>query len=271
LRDATATVPSVPLIAASVMSKKLAVHTDLILLDVKAGSGAFMKSPEDAEVLARACLTLARGWGRAADVAVTDMSQPLGDVVGNALDVIEAVDLLRGTFRGRLRDLAVLFAAKGLEATEGIAHDEAVTRAEHALDGGEALERFRRMVEAQGGDPHVVDDPHAILPAAPVVLPIEADRDGTLAGMDAEAVGTASVALGAGRIRKGDPIDPAVGLVVRSKIGDRLVAGQPIGEVHARSADDAAEATRRVLAAFTVTKGDVSPPPLVHRWIEDAS
>jgi pyrimidine-nucleoside phosphorylase len=271
LRDATATVPSVPLIAASVMSKKLAVHTDLILLDVKAGSGAFMKTPEDAEVLARACLALARGWGRAADVAVTDMSQPLGDAVGNALDVIEAVELLRGTFRGRLRDLAVLFAAKGLEATEGLAHDEAVARAEHALDAGDALERFRRMVEAQGGDPRVVDDPRSVLPAAPVVLPIEADRDGTLAGVDAEAIGTASVALGAGRLRKGDPIDPAVGLVVRCKIGDRLEAGQPVGEVHARSADDAAEAARRVLSAFTLVDGDVSPLPLIHRWIESQS
>ncbi len=123
LRDATATVPSVPLIAASVMSKKLAVQTDLILLDVKAGSGAFMKTPEEAEVLARACLSLARGWGRPADVAVTDMSQPLGDAVGNALDIAEAVELLRGTFRGRLRDLAVIFAARALEATEHVPHE----------------------------------------------------------------------------------------------------------------------------------------------------
>jgi thymidine phosphorylase len=117
----------------------------------------------------------------------------------------------------------------------------------------------------------VVDDPKAILPAAPVVLPIEADRDGTLAGMDAEAIGAASVALGAGRLRKGDPIDPAVGLVVRCKIGDRLVPGQPLGEVHARSDDDAAEATRQILGAFTLSDGDVDPPPLVHRWIEGAS
>ena len=269
LRDATATVPSVPLIAASVMSKKLAVKTDLILLDVKAGSGAFMKTPEEAEVLARACLTLARGWGRPADVAVTDMSQPLGDAVGNALDIVEAVGLLRGTFRGRLRELAVVFAARALEATEHVAHDEALARAERALDGGEALERFRRMVEAQGGDPRVVDDPEAVLPKAPVVLPIEADRDGTLAAVDAEAIGSASVALGAGRIRKGDPIDPAVGIVVRCKIGDRLAAGEPIGDVHARSTEDAAEASRRVLAAFTLSEDDVQPPPLLYRWVDD--
>ncbi len=269
LRDATATVPSVPLIAASVMSKKLAVQTDRILLDVKAGSGAFMKTPEEAEVLARACLSLARGWGRPADVAVTDMSQPLGDAVGNALDIVEAVELLRGTFRGRLRDLAVIFAARALEATEHVPHDEAVARAEHTLDGGEALERFRLMVEAQGGDPHVVDDPQAVLPRAPVVLAIRAGTDGTLAAVDAEAIGSASVALGAGRIRKGDPIDPAVGLVVRIKIGDEVGSGDPIGEVHARSEDEAAEAARRVLAALTLTAGDVQPPPLIHGWIDD--
>ncbi len=269
LRDATATVPSVPLIAASVMSKKLAVKTDLILLDVKAGSGAFMKTPEEAEGLARACLALARGWGRPADVAVTDMSQPLGDAVGNALDVIEAVGLLRGTFRGRLRDLAVAFAARALETTEHFGREEALARAEGALDGGEALERFRRMVEAQGGDPHVVDDPEVVLPKAPVVLPIVADRDGTLAAVDAEAIGSASVALGAGRIRKGDPIDPAVGLVVHCKIGDRLDAGERVGDVHARSTEDAAEAARRVLAAFTMTDDDVLPPPLVYGWIDD--
>jgi pyrimidine-nucleoside phosphorylase len=271
LRDATATVPSVPLIAASVMSKKLAVKTDLILLDVKAGSGAFMKTPEEAEVLARACLRLARGWGRAAEVAVTDMSQPLGDAIGNAIDIVEAVGLLRGTSRGRLRELAVIFAARALKVTDHVAHDEALARAERALDGGEALERFRRMVEAQGGDPRVVDDPEGVLPKAPVVLPIEADRDGTLAAVDAEAIGSASVALGAGRIRKGDPIDPAVGLVVRCKIGDRLTAGMPVGMVHARSPHDAAEATRRVLAAFSLTDDDVAPPPLVHRWIDDGS
>jgi pyrimidine-nucleoside phosphorylase len=214
-------------------------------------------------------LKLAGGWGRAADVAVTDMSQPLGDAVGNALDIIEAVKLLRGASRGRLRELAVIFAARALEATEHADHDEAIADAERALDGGEALERFRRMVEAQGGDPRVVDDPEAVLPRAPVVLPIKADRDGTLAAVDAEAIGSASVALGAGRVHKGDPIDPAVGLVVHSKIGDHLTVGETIGEVHARSVDDAAEATRRVRAAFTLADGDVAPPPLVHRWIDD--
>jgi len=267
LRDATATVPSIPLIAASVMSKKLAVETDLILLDVKSGSGAFMKTEADAATLADACLRLARGWGRRAGAAVTDMSQPLGDAVGNALDVAEAVALLRGEFVGRLRDLALWFGARGLEAEEGVAFDEAMARAEGAIASGEALDRFGLMVEAQGGDRRVVDDPRGVLPAAPVVIPLLADRGGTLAAVDAEAVGVVSGALGAGRIRKGDPIDPAVGLILRCKIGDRLTVGEPVGEIHARNDDAAREAARRVLGALSIVDRDVPAPPLVHRWL----
>ncbi|MEZ0234014.1 MAG: thymidine phosphorylase [Actinomycetota bacterium] len=268
LRDATATVPSIPLIAASVMSKKLAVETDLILLDVKAGAGAFMKSPEDAEALAEACLGLSRGWGRQARVAVTDMEQPLGDAVGNALDVVEAVEVLTGVHRGRLRELAVAFAARGLSVTSGRDLDAAAREAERALDDGSALERFRAMIEAQGGDPRVVDDPVGVLPRAPVVMSIEADRAGTLARMATEDIGLASGALGAGRMHKGDPIDPSVGIVVRCKIGDRLDVGEPIGEVHARDDDDAREAARRVLDALVMREGTVQPPPLVHTWLE---
>jgi pyrimidine-nucleoside phosphorylase len=267
LRDATATVPSVPLIAASVMSKKLAVGTDLILLDVKAGSGAFMKTPQEARTLAEACLTLAAGWGREARAAVTDMSQPLGDAVGNALDVAEAIAVLRGEQGGRLRELTLLFVARALEATGRGDHDDGLAQAAAALDDGTALERFRAMVEAQGGDPRVVDDPGKVLPQAPVQEAIVADRSGTLQAVDAEDVGLASVALGAGRLRKDEAVDPAVGIVVRPKIGDRLEAGQPVGEVHARDPGAAAAAARRVLDAMDVSEGAVSPPPLVHTWM----
>jgi pyrimidine-nucleoside phosphorylase len=266
LRDATATVSSVPLIAASVMSKKLAVHTDLILLDVKAGSGAFMKTPEDAEELAAACTALARGWGRPAGVAVTDMSQPLGTAVGNALDVAEAVRILRGEEEGRLADLAVEFAAAAQAELLETDRGEARERASRALMDGSAAESFRRMVEAQGGDPRVVDDPAGVLPRAPVVEPLEAPASGTLARVDAEAVGRAAVALGAGRVDKGDRVDPAVGIVVRPKVGDRLESGEPIGEIHARDPEAAAEAAARVHAALTVSDEDVEAPPLVYGW-----
>ena len=266
LRDATATVPSVPLIAASVMSKKLAVETDLILLDVKAGSGGFMKTPSDAEALARACLELARGWRRPAAAAVTDMSEPLGDAVGNALEVAEAVGVLRGDDQSRLRELAVSFAARALETLEGIERAAAVSAAESALDGGEALERFRRMVEAQGGDSRVVDEPWGVLPGAPVVMPLLIDRSGVLAAVEADEIGLASSALGAGRIRKGDPIDPSVGIVVRPKVGDRLETGDRIGEIHARDESAAAGAARRVLAALTLADSPVEPRALLYGW-----
>ena len=268
LRDATATVPSIPLIAASVMSKKLAVETDLIVLDVKAGSGAFMKSPEDAEALARTCLQLARGWERVASVAVTDMSQPLGDAVGNALDVAEAISVLRGEHEGRLRQLAVAFVARAVCLTLDRDLAEAAADAERALDDGSALERFRVMIQTQGGDPRVVDDPAGVLPAAPVVAPIEADRGGSVASMATEEIGLASGALGAGRARKGDRIDPAVGIVVRCKVGDALEPGVSIGEVHARDDGAARDAVRRVLGSIVLRDGKVDPLPLVHTWLE---
>jgi pyrimidine-nucleoside phosphorylase len=270
LRDATATVASVPLIAASVMSKKLAVGTDLILLDVKAGSGAFMKTVEDAMRLGRACSDLAAGWGRVARVAVTDMSQPLGEAVGNALDVAEAVELLSGGGQGRLRELTLLFAARGAEVLLGLDPGAARSEAEAAISSGRALQTFARMVEAQGGDPRVAEDPWAVLPRAPVVRPLESDRDGVLAAVEAEEIGRASVDLGAGRRRKGDPVDPATGIVFRGRIGDRLERGAPIGEVHARTEDAAGAAARRVLDALTVGDGPVEPPPLVHGWMDAA-
>jgi pyrimidine-nucleoside phosphorylase len=266
LRDATATVPSIPLIAASVMSKKLAVGSDLILLDVKAGSGAFMKTVDDAVALARACMDLAAGFGRRARAAVTDMSQPLGQAVGNALDVAEAVELLSGRSGGRLLELVLAFATEAVVRLEGSSAEEARSRAERALADGSALERFRRMVAAQGGDPRVVDDPWGVLPRAPVVLPIVAEASGTLASVEAEEIGRASVDLGAGRRRKGEPVDPAVGIVFRPKIGDRIDRGEPVGEVHARDEDAARSAARRVLGALRLVDGPVEPPPLVHGW-----
>ena len=266
LRDACATVPSVPLIAASVMSKKLAVGTDLILLDVKAGSGAFMKTVEEASELAGACAELALGWGRRALVAVTDMSQPLGEAVGNALDVIEAVEILRGERAGRLAELTLEFAAAAQRDLLDLSHAEARARAERALSSGDALEVFQRMVEAQGGDPAVVEAPEKVLPAAPVVVPIPAPEGGHLAAIEAEELGQAAVGLGAGRVRKGDAIDPSTGIVFRAKVGDRLERGEPVGEVHARSEDDARVASDRVLAALRVSDKEVDAPPLVYGW-----
>ena len=216
------------------MSKKLAIGTDLILLDVKAGSGAFMKTPEDAAELAEACTALAADWGRPTRAAVTDMSQPLGEAIGNALDIVEAVRLLRGELHGRLRDAAVMFAGEAVSRLSDVPMGEGRARAAAALDSGEALEAFRRMIEAQGGDPRVVDDPEGVLPAAPVRRPIAAERAGTLAAVDAEALGRASGELGAGRKKKGDPIDPAVGIVFLAE-GGRPSRGRTGARAGARS------------------------------------
>jgi pyrimidine-nucleoside phosphorylase len=266
LRDATATVPSIPLIAASVMSKKLAVGTDLVLLDVKAGSGAFMKTPKDAKALAKTCTALAADWGRPTRAAVTDMSQPLGDAIGNALDIEEAISVLRGDMKGPLRDASVMFAGEALSRLTGVGMGEGRGRAAQALDSGEALETFRAMIAAQAGDPRVVDDPGGVLPQAPVVHTVTAPSSGFLASVDAEALGRASGDLGAGRKRKGDPIDPAVGIVFLPKVGDAIEAGQELGRIHARTERDARACADRVMAALTLSAEAVEPPPLVYGW-----
>jgi pyrimidine-nucleoside phosphorylase len=269
LRDATATVPSIPLIAASVMSKKLAVGTDLILLDVKAGSGAFMKTQEEACALARVCTAIAGDWGRPCRAAVTDMSQPLGEAVGNALDVAEAVGLLSGRYRGRLRDAVLTFAGEALSRLTGISLEAGGRSAAKALDSGRALDAFGRMVQAQGGDPRVVADPWTVLPKAPVTRPLASDRDGFLAAVDAEEIGRASGELGAGRRKKGDPIDPAVGVVFGPKVGDRLERGQEIGMVHAREEEAATRCGARVLSALSWSEEPVEAPRLVYGWYGD--
>lgn len=266
LRDATATVPSIPLIASSVMSKKLAVATDLVLLDVKCGSGAFMKTVEAARGLASVCADLAQQWGRDCRVAVTDMSQPLGTAVGSALDIVETIALLRGEDRGRLREAVVMFAAEAQIRLLGVSRDEARRRADGAIDGGDALEVLRRMIEAQGGDPRVVDDPLGVLPAAPVVSPVLSPLAGYLSGVEAETVGRASADLGAGRKRKGEPVDHAVGIVFRPKVGDRVEIGEEIGAVYARSVDAAAVAEAQLLGSLSWSDEPVEPSPLLVDW-----
>jgi pyrimidine-nucleoside phosphorylase len=266
LRDATATVSSIPLIAASVMSKKLVVESDLLLLDVKAGSGAFMKTPEEAGELAEACMALCAHWRRDARAAITDMSQPLGGAVGNALEVNEAVEVLRGERQGRLTDLVIEFAAVAQQALLHAGAEEARARAEGALASGEAADTFRRMVEAQDGDPRVVDQPASVLPRAPVALALVAPQSRYLASVDAEAIGRIAAGLGAGRGRKEDSVDPAVGVTLGVKIGDKVERGDEMGRVHARSGDAARAAASQVLATLTWTEMPVRPPPLVYRW-----
>jgi pyrimidine-nucleoside phosphorylase len=267
IRDATATVESIPLIAASVMSKKLAVGSDLMLLDVKAGSGAFMKTSDDAGRLADACSGIARAEGRALRAAVTDMSQPLGRAIGNALDVAEAVAVLSGEVGGRLRELTVAFAAAALVALSGLSENDATRRAARALDDGTALERFRDMVSAQGGDPRVADDPAAVLPTAPLRAPVVAADAGFVAAIDAEVLGRASRGLGAGRAHPRAAIDHAVGVTIERSIGDDVDRGEPLAVVHGRDDAGMRRAVDAVRSAFTLSPTPARPPQLVIGWV----
>ncbi|MCA9969578.1 MAG: thymidine phosphorylase, partial [Anaerolineales bacterium] len=251
LRDVTGTVASVPLIAASIMSKKLASGADAIVLDVKTGSGAFMPTVEAARALARVMVDIGKDAGRQTVALISDMNQPLGHAVGNALEVKEAIDTLHGRgpagFWAHCLDVAaqmILLAGKA----ETLAAARA--RATAVRDSGAAWEKFRQLVSAQGGDVRQVDDP-ARLPRAAHVAPLTAPRDGWLAAVDTAAIGWASVHLGGGRMAKQDPIDYAVGLLLPIKIGAAVRAGDDIGAVHANDPDRLAQAQTEILAALT--------------------
>jgi pyrimidine-nucleoside phosphorylase len=267
LRDVTATVGNTALIASSIMSKKLAGGAHAILLDVKVGSGAFMKTVSDARELAEVCVALGETSGRATRAVISDMSQPLADTVGNAIEVREAIEVLRGERQSRFVELCLALVGH-LASLSGVAPDAATgeARAREVLQSGAGLDRFRLLIEAQGGNPHVVDD-LSLLPAAPVVHEITAPRDAWLATVDAEAVGRASGALGAGRETLGAAIDPAVGLALDLKIGDRVDHGAVIGTILARSADTAAVAERAVLQALGWSPQPVDAPPLIHEVV----
>lgn len=254
LRDVTATVESVSLIAASIMSKKIAAGADAIVLDVKVGDGAFMKSLEDARELAEAMLELGRRAGRRVLCELTDMDQPLGQAVGNALEVREAVETLRREGPRDLTELAAASAAHLVVLCDDVDPAEARSRVETALDDGSALGAFDAWIRAQGGDPSL-----EALPRAPVVRKVEAPRDGAVARLGALAVGMAAVHLGAGRTVKDEPIDYAVGVVCRAKRGDRVGAGSVLAEIHARDDASAQAAVAEVEAAYELA--DSAPEP----------
>jgi pyrimidine-nucleoside phosphorylase len=257
LRDVTDTVESIPLIASSIMSKKLASGADAIVLDVKVGAGAFMKDLESARTLAEAMVRIGERAGRTTVAVLTQMDQPLGNAIGNALEVREAIQTLRGQGPQDLTELCLTLGAE-MVVLAGKAPDTAAARAllQDALESGKALEKFRQFIAAQGGDPRVVDD-LSLLPKAPVVKVLSADRAGVVLKIHAEAVGLVAMRLGAGRATKEDVIDPAVGLVLRRKVGESVVPGEPLVEIHARSEADANNA----MAALTrcIEIGDVDP------------
>src|SRR5437762_4890217 len=253
LRDSTATVESVPLIASSILSKKLAEGIDALVLDVKVGRGAFMKSLDQARELARTMIDLSRAMGRACTALLTAMDAPLGHAVGNAVEVVEAIDVLRGGGPADVRELTLRLGVEMLLAGE--AADDAVSarqRLETALTDGSALQRFTQVVEAQGGDASVIADPRR-LPAPARVREVRSPRSGIVASLDAEQVGLAAVDLGAGRARKEDRVDPAAGLVLRKRVGEEVRSGEVLAELHAATDArlDAGEARLREAVGFS--------------------
>ena len=253
LRDVTATVDIIPLIASSIMSKKIAGGADAIVLDVKVGDGAFMKSVEEARELAGTMVELGRLAGRRVVCELTDMDQPLGRAVGNALEIHEVLDTLEGSGPPDLVEL-VLGAAAHLLALSDLDVDQAEgrRRAEEALASGAARDRYDRWVRAQGGDPS-----REALPGAPVTAPVPAPAAGFVRAIATTAVGLAALHLGAGRIRKEDTVDHAVGVVCLAKRGDRVDAGQPLVEVHARDEASAARAVEELRRCYRI--GDEEP------------
>jgi pyrimidine-nucleoside phosphorylase len=263
LRDVTGTVESIALISASIMSKKIAEGIDALVLDVKTGSGAFMKTEADSRRLAESLVSIGNASGVKTEAIITAMDAPLGRAVGNALEVVECIDVLKGGGPQDLVDVSIELTARMLVLGKVAGdRDDAERQARGAIQSGAGLERFRRIIEVQGGDPKVVDD-SARLPHVADRRLVAAERAGFVARLDAELVGRASVALGAGRDRVEDPVDPAVGIRVIAKPGDAVRAGDPILELHYRDRGRLDTALRLTGQAITIDDQRPAPARLI--------
>lgn len=269
LRDVTGTVDAIPLIASSIMSKKIAAGAQAIVLDVKVGIGAFMTTITDARKLAGLMVSIGRLSGRRVVALLSDMNQPLGNAVGNSLEVVEAIQTLRGGGPADFREHCLTVASHLLVLGQK-APDLSAGRgmAEKSLAEGRALGAFRQLVQAQGGDVSYVDAPEKF-PPAPFIETVKAERAGYLMGINAREVGETAVDLGAGRAKKGDPVDHAVGIVIHHKVGDRLEAGQALFSVHANSQAKLKMAVERLLAAHQWSSEPCTPLPLFYGIVGD--
>ena len=267
LRDVTGTIDNLSLIASSIMSKKLAAGADAIVLDVKTGSGAFMREFRDAEALARAMVDIGKRSGRRTVALVTDMSQPLGRAVGNSMEVREAIEILRGERTGALLDVSLQLAARmvGMVYPE-ISEEEAGEQVSAALSSGAGIERLSCMIESQHGNPKVVDDP-GLLPKASVTVDLKAKKSGYIAGMNTADIGTSALLLGAGRMKKTDTVDPAVGIWMEKRLGDPVTAGEVLGIFHVNDSSRLEEAMRLFESAVGIKAEKPRLPPLIHRQV----
>jgi pyrimidine-nucleoside phosphorylase len=267
LRDVTGTVPSLPLIASSVMSKKIAGGADAIVLDVKTGRGAFMQTLGEAKALARMMVDIGQSPRRRVAAVISDMNQPLGRAVGNALETAEAVATLRGRGPDDFWEHCLAIATQML-ILGGRARDTTAARSllQEVVDSGRAFSKLQSWVRAQGGDASVLDDLTGVRPAS-VVEAVAAPRSGQVAAIDAREVGLAAVGLGAGRAKKGEPIDHAVGIVFEAKVGDRVAAGDTLFVVYANDRERCDQARKRTLRAYAWTEDGAEPPPLIYEVI----
>lgn len=264
LRDVTGTVPSTPLIASSIMSKKIAAGAQAIVLDVKMGLGAFMETLEEARELASLMVDIGRLAGRKTVALLSDMNQPLGNAVGNSLEVIEAIETLRGGGPADFREHCLHVAAHVLLLGQRAKDlDEARAMAERSIADGSALKTLRLLVEAQGGDVSYVDDPSKF-ERAKFVEVVKAPRNGFISQVHARIVGEAAVTLGAGRAKKGDPVDHAVGFIIHKKVGDEVQEGEPLFEVHANDEMKLVDARTEVLSAHQFSGKSVPSLPLFY-------
>ena len=263
LRDVTGTVPSIPLIVSSIMSKKLASGADVIVLDVKCGSGAFMKTEEQARELARGLTRIGRLAGKKCAAVITDMDQPLGCAVGNALEVKEAISVLRGETRGDLLELCLTLGSCILTEA-GVAEDTDAARRmlQETIDSGTALKKLAELVEAQDGEAHDVYDT-ARLPLAPVQLEVPSDTSGYLSHIECEKVGLISMHLGGGRATKESAIDLSVGLVLHKKVSDHVEKGESLGTIHAANMEKAQEAAELLRACCSFSDAPVQCPAII--------
>jgi pyrimidine-nucleoside phosphorylase len=264
LRDVTGTIESIPLIAASIMSKKLAVGSSHLLLDVKYGSGAFMKTPERARVLAATMVEIGRRAHMHTVAAITSMQQPLGRAVGNALELAEAIAILKGEGPPDIADLCYQEAAELLVMTgKATTMQEAAQLVARAVRTGEGVAKLAEVIAAQGGDPRYIEQPH-LLPTAPVRSMLLAPCSGYIAGIHTEQIGFISMRLGAGRFKKGEQIDVRTGLVLQAKIGDYLSIGAPLIEVHARNDAEVDMVRNDLLNCYTWNDTFIHPEPLIY-------
>lgn len=262
LRDATGTVPSIPLIASSIMSKKLAEDLDALVLDVKVGSGAFMKTVEDARVIADTMVSIGRSYDTKVVAMLTNMNQPLGAEVGNANEIAESIEVLRGQGPPDVVELTLALGVEMLVAGGVADATGARRRLEDAVSSGAGLAKFAEIIEAQYGDPRVVEDP-TLLPSAPDTTVVTSPADGFVARCDALTVGKSAVRLGAGRAKKEDDIDPGVGVTIHAKVGDAISAGAPLATVRSREPDRLADCLGTLETAWEFSSEPVEPEPLL--------